>query len=592
MAIPDTHRQLDLSGFVPDDDTSSEEVVSSKITCRIESETLAILEIPATHSKLHLLMAGRQSHIKGRKTFSGKGFHFYPSQHNLDYIKENFDVEFFNLSLRKVERVQLPEKYTNFYESQTEAFKHQEDAMKFALKRKQFALFMEQGTGKTKVLLDYAGTLFEEDIIDLVIVIAPKGVHRQWIEAETPKHIGCSVQAIYWNKRVEFVHRMDNALTIYAFNYDALRTKPAQQQIELLLAEFETPMLILDESHKVKSSSSLRWKAIEEHLANNIEIKVALTGTPIAKNLVDEWAQLYLINKDILGLEKRQHFIDEYYATSGRYGNMVAVRNLERFKELTKDHVYRLKKTELDIEEKTYSRWIFDMNPKQKKMYRQALNSILLDLQKLTEDETKNGKLVINHHLARMQKLQQISNGWIVDSEGKTVDLIPFQTNPRVQALIECIESKNGAQIIIWCKYIHDVTTIVNALNEYGYTSTFIDGRTKNQDIPERTNLFFSKQVQLLVTTPAKLGTGYNLQIGGCTDAIYYSNSENSIDRWQSEDRIHRIGTKGICNYTDIVGTNTRDSRILANLQAKKSLADYVLDDIVQELSELEDELQ
>src|SRR3546814_2758432 len=43
-------------------------------------------------------------------------------------------------------------------------------------------------------------------------------------------------------------------------------------------------------------------------------------------------------------------------------------------------------------------------------------------------------------------------------------------------------------------------------------------------------------------------GTGLDW-INGASTVIYYSNSFSSLDRWQSEDRTHRIGTKGTVNY-------------------------------------------
>ena len=583
-----THRQLDLTTFVDDDE--DEEI---KFICKVESADSATLNIPATHEKLYELIGNE--HIKGRHTWTKFGFKFVPSMHNIHYIESNFHVEFENMELRRKDTVELPSEFTSTYTSNTKPFKHQIDALNFALKRKQFALFMEQGTGKTKVMLDYAGTLFEEDIVDSIIVIAPKGVHRQWIEGETPKHLGCSYQAFYWQGKVQFVHKLEHALSIFSFNYDALRTKAAQQQIELILNEFEFPILIMDESHKVKSSSSQRWKSLKQHLADKIEIKASLTGTPIAKNLVDEWAQLYLVNKDIIGLEKKQHFIDEYSPTVSRsrdgvIGPMVRSRNIERFKELTREHVFRLKKTELGLAEKTYSTWYFDMSIRQAEMYYKTLQSLLLSLRELQNDPSEvasNDIIRMNHYFVRMQKLQQISNGWINDSSGKPVDLLSVSANPRINALIECVESKNGEQVIIWCRYNHDVSTISKALDMHSISHVWIDQRVKPNDIELNLKSFMESEVQVMITTPAKLGTGYNLQVGGCLNSIYYSNSENSIDRWQSEDRIHRIGTKGICNYTDIIGHNTRDLQILKNLQGKKNLADYVLDDVINELSEL-----
>ena len=92
-----------------------------------------------------------------------------------------------------------------------------------------------------------------------------------------------------------------------------------------------------------------------------------------------------------------------------------------------------------------------------------------------------------------------------------------------------------------------------------------------------------------LVATTGTIGEGLNLQ-GLCHRAIYYSNSENSIARWQSEDRIHRIGIHKACTYTDIIAKGSRDAHILANLKKKKDLSQYVLGDIKSQLEEIMNE--
>ena len=91
---------------------------------------------------------------------------------------------------------------------------------------------------------------------------------------------------------------------------------------------------------------------------------------------------------------------------------------------------------------------------------------------------------------------------------------------------------------------------------------------------------FLSGNKRFLVATPSSGGTGLNLQVCGCTTAIYYSNSFNSVQRWQSEDRIHRFGTKGTCTYFDLVADHSLDEEILYNLQSKKALSALTLDDL------------
>ena len=42
------------------------------------------------------------------------------------------------------------------------------------------------GTGKSKVLIDNIAMLYKQDKINFAVVIAPKGVYRNWSEIEIP----------------------------------------------------------------------------------------------------------------------------------------------------------------------------------------------------------------------------------------------------------------------------------------------------------------------------------------------------------------------------------------------------------------------
>ena len=48
---------------------------------------------------------------------------------------------------------------------------------------------MEMGTGKSKVCIDNAATLYENNFINALVITAPKGVYRNWAEQEIPNHL-------------------------------------------------------------------------------------------------------------------------------------------------------------------------------------------------------------------------------------------------------------------------------------------------------------------------------------------------------------------------------------------------------------------
>ena len=73
----------------------------------------------------------------------------------------------------------------------TKPFEHQLEAYEFVKDKPYFALFMEQGTGKTKTSIDICSQRYCKGEINAVLIIAPNHVHAQWGNEQLPIH--CSV---------------------------------------------------------------------------------------------------------------------------------------------------------------------------------------------------------------------------------------------------------------------------------------------------------------------------------------------------------------------------------------------------------------
>ncbi len=75
------------------------------------------------------------------------------------------------------------------YKFKTKPYKHQLDALQDSWNKENFAYFMEMGTGKSKVLLDNAAMLYDKGKINGLLIIAPKGVYKNWYDSEIPTHL-------------------------------------------------------------------------------------------------------------------------------------------------------------------------------------------------------------------------------------------------------------------------------------------------------------------------------------------------------------------------------------------------------------------
>ena len=75
------------------------------------------------------------------------------------------------------------------YKFKTKPYAHQLKALEMSWNKEVFAYFMEMGTGKSKVLLDNVAMLYDKGKINGVLIIAPKGVYKNWYDSEIPIHL-------------------------------------------------------------------------------------------------------------------------------------------------------------------------------------------------------------------------------------------------------------------------------------------------------------------------------------------------------------------------------------------------------------------
>lgn len=462
----------------------------------------------------------------------------------------------------------------------TKPYTHQLRGLEKSEQFRFFGFFMEQGTGKTKIAIDFACRLFSCGEIHGVLVFSKKGVHRQWVESELPDHCSAPFVADFWPfKRglPDCLLERGGTLKWLAMNYDALRSeKGFEVAMSFALRHKGKLLIVADESQEIKNYKTSRHKNMSE-LAPLASHRLLLTGTPIAKNLEDEWAQLKWLNEDILGIKYVTNFRRRYCIMGGfENREVVGHKDVEDFKARTEPHIFRATKAEIGILPKQYNRWPFDLTAAQK----EAIRNIRADL----EFETSSGKIEIKNAATALMKIQQVASGFIMsgradDEKAEVRLLMPLASNPRIQAMHEWLEARDGAPAVIWFRFRAEAEMIARWLRENNKHFVEYHGGTKDKDRPKAISMFKSGQAQIFLSNPQSGGTGLNLQ-GTCNDVLYYSNSFNAIDRWQSEDRVHRIGTKGIVTYTDLVAKGSGDARVLRNLRGKKSLSDLVLDGV------------
>lgn len=519
------------------------------------------------------------SQLEGRRFWlKGGGLKIEDTPHNRKVFSDNFQELNLEGASEGFEEFDTQKAELADYNFKRKPDKHQVEALKRMHGRHVFGLFAEQGTGKTKVGIDRSGQLFCAGQITAVLVVTKKGVHRQWIEAELPKDCGVPYAGDWWcGKPVssELLSNDEQTLKWFAINYDALRSKKAIEAVEEFCASHSGKLMIIaDESHSIKSHTSNRHKAMTR-LRPHSNYRLAMTGTPIAKDLTDEWAQLLWLDPRILGVKYITTFRAKYCIMGGFEGRaVVGHKNIEEFKAKVAPWSYRITKEQIGYIPKRFSEWVFDLTKEQKRILLDLKQELLVQFGDGQEIRMLSGGPVI-------AKMQQVTNGFLIDHEKKTThQLIPVEKNPRANAMLEWMEANEGKKII-WCSLIEDRKVVAEALLNAGIKFVVYEGSDEKRHTA-KSRFIEDDDVEVFIANPSSAGTGLDgLQLV-CSQALYYSNSFNSIDRWQSEDRIDRRGMVGGSRYTDLIAKGSTDRYRLRSLKSKKGLSSIALGDVQQ----------
>ena len=467
------------------------------------------------------------------------------------------------------------------YKFKTEPYEHQLTALGASHNRENFALFMEMGTGKSKVLIDNIAMLYDKGKINAALIVAPKGVYHNWERQELPIHMPAHLlyQIITWSpvetKKQQaalkklFIH--DEDLVIFLMNIEAFSTKKGMRIAEKFLLA-HSALMAIDESTTIKSPTASRTKSVLK-LRVLAKYRRILTGAPVTKSPLDLYTQCFFLDPDLLDFSS-------YYTFKNRYAIMVDrnvgthsfkhVMGYQRLDELNgklNDFSYRVLKEDcLDLPEKVYMKRMITLTPEQKRMYG--------EMKKFALSELEGKKITATSVLAQLVRLHQITCGHLTLDDG---DIRTLKNN-RIKELLDILEETDG-KIIIWAVYRHDIKEITKILSErYGANAVeSFFGDTLDRDRQDIIDRFQDRESDLRFFVGNPKTGGYGLTLTASHTVIYYSNSYDLETRLQSEDRAHRISQDKKVTYIDLITEGTVDELIVKNLRGKINLATKIM---------------
>ena len=477
------------------------------------------------------------------------------------------------------------------YKFKTKPYNHQKDIFEKIRDLPEFALLMEQGTGKSKVIIDNFAYLYKKGSIDAVLIVAPNGVHRNWINEELPKHLPNDIEyeSMFWenqkskNKsfKSEFLQLIQSSkLAILTTNIESFRVDNAYFNF-LTFCTRRNVMMVVDESARIKNPKAQQTKNVVK-LGNYCLYRRILTGTPVTHSPFDLYSQFEFLNKAIIDHSSFYSFKNYFgifekktnWGSNRQYDELKDYRNLDELKTLIDPHSYRITKDEcLDLPKKIYSKRYFALSNKQTDLYNNIKEDFIIKLENEPE-------VSVPMALTRMMKLQQVTSNFVAldDSKYKQVG----DENPRLDTLLDIIkDTPKDESIIVWCRFTFDIETICECLHNEQISFCRYDGKTKANERSQNLLDFQEKKCRVFVANPATAAEGLNLYVAN--NVIYYSNSFKLGERQQSEDRCHRIGQDKNVLYYDLVAENTLDFKIIQILINKQELANLITGDNIKE---------
>ena len=473
------------------------------------------------------------------------------------------------------------------YKFKTKPYGHQITALEKSWDKEEYGYFMEMGTGKSKVLVDNIAMLYDKGKINAALIIAPKGVYRNWFSGEIPNHLPRHIdhKTVIWtattskakDKEYQQLFKIDYDLHILIMNVEAFSTKKGLEFATKFLNCHKTIMAI-DESTTIKTPTAKRTKAILT-LGKLAKYRRILTGSPVTKSPLDLYTQCNFLHEELLGF-------NSYYTFRNRYATMIdrnfggrrvqivgGYKRLDELSDSLKKFSYRVLKEDcLDLPEKVYIQREVELSDEQRQIYSTMKSAALAQLK---------GKMATAPHvLTQLMRLHQITCGHLKNDD----DTITEIKNNRMSELLDVLDEVEG-KVIIWANYVYDIKQIVKAISKkYGedsivqyYGAIPADVRQKNiekfQD-PKSDSRFFVGNPQT---------GGYGITLTAANNVIYYSNGYDLEKRLQSEDRAHRIGQKKSVTYVDFITPKTIDEKIVKALRKKMNIATEIMGEDLRE---------
>lgn len=377
------------------------------------------------------------------------------------------------------------------------------------------ALFMKQGTGKTRAALE----LVNSTDADMLIIVCPY-IAKANIENEINK----------WGIRCKYI----------IIGYETLSTSDREYLSLLNKIQGQNVFIIADESIFIKNENTKRFKRMIE-LAKYSEYRLILNGTPITKDEWDIYNQMEFLSPLIIDMD-RGTFLNTFFKR---------IRYKKRGQK--EREFYKLSDVNIEYLQKLIAPYIYECDFTFKKKVK--TNSICINAGSDIREE---------YYRRKEQLLDMLAAGECRVELFTNMAVTCFKDKERHKAIAE----KLKGQMIVFCTLLEEVKNIASIVDCY-----VITGETKNREKIQQQ--FKNDNKPLLIT----FGTGaFSLNLQFCNRIAFSSIvfDYGKID--QAMSRIKRIGQERDIEYIFFTSDLGIYNMIQDNIKRKQSLKEMIIE--------------
>ena len=511
----------------------------------------------------------------------------------------------------------MPEDFMDRPEEDRKLSPYQKVALLASLNQPGYALFMEQGTGKTPIVvhrvnLEGLRKRRKENKMYRALIICPKQVRTNWGKEFERFSVRPGKISILRGGQINRMRCLnDGVMEEDDCNWSAcIVSIDSVPHMWDLIKLVNWDLVTYDESHTSKNPNSRRFKHFRKYAQfPHIKQRTALTGTPIANTIMDLWAQFEMLGEGLSGFMNFKNFKSYHgkfkkieLAEGGSIDKLIGLKNIPLVQERLARISFLITSEEANIQlpDKVYDYAEVNMTTEQMKIYKKIASQLVHEI------EEGLHRMSTDHILTKLLRLAQITSGHL--TWDKQVDMNTLKTsgghteqissvNPKVNYVIDEIQDSDrdpNGKMLVWACFIEDLRILSQRLAEAGINHVGYHRminkqyRVKDAETAEHA-VNFDDSCKVLLANPASAGTGLNL-LGYDRDhpknstmyvnrEIFVSCNWSYIIRSQGEKRGHRRDSRApSVRITDLVVPDTIDEEIRERLRYKKDMAMEIQD--------------